>query len=116
MTKKHTALPGLRSPPSSFIQTSAPIQDFKFDYDPREIATMFETCLLNPETSDVSFLELLIHTNMVEPVLKLVGQFTGLSVAGGVNMISGEGISHHNPNILLVEECLIGVIMTSPES
>ncbi len=52
-----------RSPPSSFIQTSAPIQDFKCDYDPGDIATMFDTCLLHHETSDVSFLELLIQTN-----------------------------------------------------
>ncbi len=53
---------------------------------------------------------------MVEPVLEVVGQFSGLPVAGGVNMISGEGVAHHHSNILLVEEFLIGVIRKSPES
>ncbi len=71
---------------------------------------------VDSETFNASFLDLLIQTNMVEPVFKVVGQYTGLSVAEGVNMISGEGISHHHPNILLVEKCLIVVIMTSPES
>ncbi len=116
LTEKHGTLSGRRSPPYSFIQTSAPIQDVKFDDDPLALATMFETCLLNPETSDASFVERLIQANMVESVLKVVGQFSGLSVAGGVNMISGEGISHHHPNILLVEDFLIGVIMKSPGS
>ena len=109
-------MPGRRSTRYSFIETSAPIQDVKFDYDPLETARMFESCFLNPKNSDASFVDQLIQANMVEPVLEVVGQFSGLSVAGGVNMISGEGISHHHPNILLVEEFLIGVIMKSPGS
>ena len=110
-------MPGRRSTRYSFIETSAPIQDVKFDYDPLETARMFESSFLDPKNSDASpFVDQLIYANMVEPVLEVVGQFSGLPVAGGVNMISGEGISHHHPNILLVEEFLIGVIMKSPKS
>ena len=111
------AMPGRRSTSYSFAETSAPIQNVKFDYDPLETARMFESCFLNPKKSDASsFVDHLIQANMVEPVLEVVGQFSGLSVARGVNMISGEGIAHHHPNILLVEEFLIGVIMKSPRS
>ena len=78
---------------------------------------MFESSFLDPKNSDASpFVDQLIYANMVEPVLEVVGQFSGLPVAGGVNMISGEGIAHHHSNILLVEEFLIGVIMKSPKS
>ena len=110
-------MPGRRSTRYSFIETSAPIQDVKFDYDPLETARMFESCFLDPKNSDASpFVDQLIYANMVEPVLEVVGQFSGLSVAGGVNMISGEGIAQHHPNILLVEQFLIGVIRKSPRS
>ena len=110
-------MPGRRSTRYSFIETSAPIQDVKFDYDPLETARMFESCFLDPKNSDASsFVDQLIYANMVEPVLEVVGQFSGLPVAGGVDMISGEGIAHHHSNILLVEEFLIGVIMKSPKS
>ena len=107
-----------RSTSYSFAQTSAPIQNVKFDYDPLETARMFVSCFLNPKKDPdaSSFVDHLIQANMVEPVLEVVGQFSGLPVAGGVNMISGEGIAHHHSNILLVEEFLIGVIMKSPKS
>ena len=106
-----------RSTSYSFAETSAPIQDVKFDYDPLETARMFESSFLDPKNSDASpFVDQLIYANMVEPVLEVVGQFSGLPVAGGVNMISGEGIAHHHSNILLVEEFLFGVIMKSPKS
>ena len=106
-----------RSTSYSFAETSAPIQNVNFHYDPLKTARMFESCVLDPKNSDASsFVDQLIYANMVEPVLEVVGQFSGLPVAGGVNMISGEGISHHHPNILLVEEFLIGVIMKSPGS
>ena len=94
------AMPGRRSTSYSFAETSAPIQNVKFDYDPLETARMFESCFLNPKKSDTSsFVDHLIQANMVEPVLEVVGQFSGLPVAGGVNMISGEGIAHHHSNI-----------------
>ena len=110
-------MPGRRSTSYSFAETSAPIQNVIFHYDPLKTARMFESCFLDPKNSDASpFVDQLIYANMVEPVLEVVGQFSGLPVAGGVNMISGEGISHHHPNILLVEEFLIGVIMKSPGS
>ena len=106
-----------RSTSYSFAETSAPMQDVKFDYDPLETARMFESSFLDPKNSDASpFVDQLIYANMVEPVLEVVGQFSGLSVARGVNMISGEGVAHHHSNILLVEEFLIGVIMKSPKS
>ena len=93
------------------------MQDVKFDYDPLETARMFESSFLDPKNSDASpFVDQLIYANMVEPVLEVVGQFSGLSVARGVNMISGEGIAQHHPNILLVEQFLIGVIRKSPRS
>ena len=106
-----------RSTSYSFAETSAPIQNVNFHYDPLKTARMFESSFLDPKNSDASpFVDQLIYANMVEPVLEVVGQFSGLPVAGGVNMISGEGIAHHHPNILLVEEFLIGVIMKSPRS
>ena len=106
-----------RSTSYSFAETSAPIQNVNFHYDPLETSKMFESIFLDPKNSDASsFVDQLIQANMVEPVLEVVGQFSGLPVAGGVNMISGEGIAHHHSNILLVEEFLIGVIMKSPKS
>ena len=110
--EKHGTFSGRRSPPHSFIHTRAPIKDVKFVYDPLETAMMFESCFLNPENSDASFVEFLIQANMVEPVLKEVEEFSALSVARGVNMISGEGVPHH-PNILIVEDFLISIIMKS---
>ena len=110
-------MPGRRSTRYFFAETSALIQNVKFDYDPVKTARMFESCFLDPKNSDASsFVDQLIYANMVEPVLEVVGQFSGLPVAGGVNMISGEGIAHHHPNILLVEQFLIGVIRKSPRS
>ncbi len=106
-----------RSTSYSFAETSAPIQNVNFHYDPLETSKMFESSFLDPKNSDASsFVDHLIQANMVEPVLEVVGQFSGLSVARGVNMISGEGIAQHHPNILLVEQFLIGVIRKSPRS
>ena len=111
-------MPGRRSTSYLFAETSAPIQNVNFHYDPLKTARMFVSCFLNPKKDPdaSSFVDHLIQANMVEPVLEVVGQFSGLSVAGGVNMISGEGIAHHHPNILLVEQFLIGVIRKSPRS
>ena len=112
------AMPGRRSTRYCFADTIALIQNVNFHYDPVKTAKMFESCFLDPKESDASssFVEHLIRENMVQPVLEVVGQFSGLSVAGGVNMISGEGIADHDPNISLVEEFLIDVIMKSPRS
>ena len=111
------AMPGCRMTSYSFAETSAPIKNINFHYDPQKTARMFVSCFLNPKKSEASsFVDHLIQANMVEPVLEVVGQFSGLSVARGVNMISGEGIAQHHPNILLVEQFLIGVIRKSPRS
>ena len=88
------AMPGWRMTSYSFAETSAPIENVNFHYEPLKTARMFVSCFLNPKKSDASsFVDHLIQANMVEPVLEVVGQFSGLSVARGVNMISGEGIA-----------------------